>query len=254
MLFCLAWGFIGSFISLALSRFLAKKLMGVIILNGKKKSKILEKVNKDEQLARSAKIPMPEVGIYCSDEVNAFATGPSKNRSLVAFSTELLKKFEKDEVIAVAAHEIAHIENGDMITMTLLQGVINAFVMFFARVIAYAASSYAKNERGATVIWYIVLIACHLIFGMLGAIITCWFSRKREYRADADAAKLYGAQSMIKALERLASLADLETKIETPKAMSAFCISSKKKAGFFSKIYSTHPDFEKRIEALKLYS
>jgi heat shock protein HtpX len=195
-----------------------------------------------EQLARKAGLPvMPQVGIYESPEVNAFATGPSKRRSLVAFSTGLLNSMSKNEIEGVAAHEIAHIANGDMVTMTLLQGVVNAFVMFFARIIAWGISQNVREEN-RYMTQYMVTFLLEMALGLLGMIVVCSFSRYREFRADRGGAQYAGKQDMIAALQRLAS--NTRRYDEAP-AMAAFKIS-----GGVGQLFSTHPPLEKRIAAL----
>jgi heat shock protein HtpX len=196
-----------------------------------------------EDLARKAGLPvMPEVGVYDSPEVNAFATGPSKRRSLVAFSTGLLRSMNRNEIEGVAGHEIAHIANGDMVTMTLLQGVINAFVMFFARVIAWAIAQNSRDENRQTSSYFITFLL-EMVLGVLGMIVVCAFSRYREFRADRGGAQYAGKHDMIAALERLASN---QRRYDDAPALAAFKIS-----GGPGALFSTHPPLEKRIEALR---
>ena len=248
--FCLVWGMGGSLFSLAISRMSAKWMMGVKVVN-KNNQEAAWVVLMVEQLARKAGLSvMPEVGIYESPEVNAFATGPSKNRSLVAFSSGLLRSMNRNEVEGVAAHEIAHIANGDMVTMTLLQGVINAFVMFFARVIGWAvAQATSKNdersESSSYGIQMIVTLVLDILLGILGSMVVAWFSRYREFRADHGGAKYAGKQDMIAALERLAGNT---REYDKQPALAAFKISS---GTSFLHLFATHPPLEKRIEALR---
>jgi heat shock protein HtpX len=233
---------VGSLISLAISRMSAKMMMGI---------QLVDRSSPDaawlfamvEELSRKAGLPVvPEVGVYQSPEVNAFATGPSKRRSLVAFSTGLLNTMNRNEVEGVAAHEIAHIANGDMVTMTLLQGVINAFVMFFARVIAWAIAQNSRDENRQTSS-YMVTFLLEMVLGILGMLVVAAFSRYREFRADSGGARYAGKQDMIAALERLQS----HTKIYDKQAtLAAFKISGGPGAWF-----STHPPLAKRIEALR---
>lgn len=240
--FCLIWGMTGSLISLALSRVMAKWTMGVQVIP-RTSSQYAGLVMMVEQLARKAGLTtMPEVGIYESPEVNAFATGPSKNRSLVAFSTGLLNSMNQNEIEGVAAHEIAHIANGDMVTMTLLQGVVNAFVMFFARIIAWAVSQNVREEN-RHMTQYMVTFLLEMVLGILGMIVVCSFSRHREFRADRGGAQYAGKNDMIAALQRLA--ANTRRYDQAP-AMAAFKIS-----GGVGQLFSTHPPLEKRIAALQ---
>jgi heat shock protein HtpX len=241
-IFCLVWGMTGSLISLAISRMMAKWTMGVQVIP-RTSSEYAWVVMMVEQLARKAGLPvMPQVGIYESPEVNAFATGPSKRRSLVAFSTGLLNSMSKNEIEGVAAHEIAHIANGDMVTMTLLQGVVNAFVMFFARIIAWGISQNVREEN-RYMTQYMVTFLLEMALGLLGMIVVCSFSRYREFRADRGGAQYAGKQDMIAALQRLAS--NTRRYDEAP-AMAAFKIS-----GGVGQLFSTHPPLEKRIAALQ---
>ena len=241
-IFCLVWGMTGSLISLAISRMMAKWTMGVKVIP-RTSSEYAWVVMMVEQLARKAGLPaMPEVGIYDSPEVNAFATGPSKRRSLVAFSTGLLNSMNKDEIEGVAAHEIAHIANGDMVTMTLLQGIVNAFVMFFARIIAWGISQNVREEN-RHMTQFMVTFLLEMVLGLLGMIVVCGFSRYREFRADRGGAQYAGKHDMIAALQRLA--ANTRRYDEAP-AMAAFKIS-----GGVGQLFSTHPPLEKRIAALQ---
>jgi heat shock protein HtpX len=240
--FCLVWGMGGSLISLAMSRMSAKWMMGVQVVP-RTSSEYAWVVMMVEQLARKAGLPaMPEVGIYDSPEVNAFATGPSKRRSLVAFSTGLLRSMNKNEIEGVAAHEIAHIANGDMVTMTLLQGVVNAFVMFFARIIGYAVSQNVREENRHTVQWIVTFIL-DMALGFLGMIVVFAFSRHREFRADRGGAQYAGKQDMIAALQRLGSNS---RQYDNQPAIAALKIS-----GGVGRLFATHPPLEERIAALQ---
>lgn len=240
--FCLVWGMTGSLISLALSRVMAKWTMGVKVIP-RTSSEYAALVMMVEQLARKAGLrTMPEVGIYESPEVNAFATGPTRNRALVAFSTGLLNSMNQNEIEGVAAHEIAHIANGDMVTMTLLQGVVNAFVMFFARIIAWGISQNVREEN-RYMTQYLVTFLLEMVLGVLGMLIVFKFSRYREFRADRGGAQYAGKQDMIAALQRLQS--NTRRYDEAP-AMAAFKISGK-----VGQIFSTHPPLEQRIAALQ---
>lgn len=252
MIFCLIWGMVGALISLSLSRIVAKKMMKIKIISSnsshteeKKLYKMVEKLSKDAGLDN-----IPEVGIFSSPEVNAFATGPTKKRSLVAVSTGLLHKLESNEVEAVIAHEISHITNGDMVTMTLLQGVINAFVMFLARVLAYAVSTMGKNRNRSPsfISYYLFTILFEIFFMILGTIVIAAYSRYREYRADAGGARLAGKTNMIDALKALKSLKSIQDPKLKSSNYQAFKISNPNK---FLHLFSTHPPLEKRIERLQ---
>src|SRR5207244_11803118 len=184
-IFCFIWGMGGAFISLQMSRWIAKRATGVQLVDGRTGQQEPDWLYSTvARLTQAANLPMPEVGIYDSPEVNAFATGPSKNRSLVAVSTGLLRTMRDDEVEGVLGHEITHISNGDMVTMTLLQGVINAFVMFFARLIAYLIANRGNSrDRGYSGGSYLIVIVLQIVLGILGTLITAWFSRQRAFRA-----------------------------------------------------------------------
>ncbi len=240
--FCFLWGMGGSLISLAISRWSAKTMMGVKTID-RNSSELAWLYSMVEQLSHKAGLPkVPEVGVWNSDEVNAFATGPSKRRSLVAFSSGLLNSMNRNEIEGVAAHEIAHIANGDMVTMTLLQGVINAFVMFFARVIAWGVAQNAKEEN-RRMYTMLITIVLEIALGILGMIVICAFSRYREYRAYRGGARYAGKNDMLAALERLKN----NTKrYEHQPALAAFKISSGPRSWF-----STHPPLEARIKALQ---
>ena len=243
--FCFVWGMGGAFISLQMSRWMAKRAMGMKLVDGQTGQPEFDKVYATiAGLTQQAGLPMPEVGVYDSPEVNAFATGPSKSRALVAVSTGLLKTMRDDEIAGVLGHEITHISNGDMVTMTLLQGVINAFVMFFARVIAYALSNRGDSRnRGGS---FMVVIVLQIVLGTLGSLITAWFSRQREFRADRGGAVLAGRDRMIGALRRLAANRELvDTQHQT--------LATLKIAGMpgWMALLSTHPPLEARIAALE---
>jgi heat shock protein HtpX len=248
LIYCTIWGFAGSFISLALSRWMAKRMMGVRVIDAVSavgdERQLLEKV---QRLAQHAQLPMPEVGIYESPEINAFATGPSKKRSLVAVSRGLLQRMSDSEVEGVLAHEIAHIANGDMVTLTLVQGVVNSFVLFFARIVGFFAGQ-AVEENKRAMVEMLVSIVAQIVFGILGSMVVAWFSRAREFRADAGGARLAGREKMIAALDRLRNSTGL-IDAETPAAVSAFKISSQPSK--FLALFSTHPPLEERIRVLR---
>lgn len=195
-IFSLVWGMGGAFISLQMSRWIAKRATGVQLVDGRTGQQEIDWLyGTVERLTRQANLPMPEVGVYESGEVNAFATGPSKNRSLVAVSTGLLRTMQHNEIEGVLAHEVAHIANGDMVTMTLLQGVVNAFVIFFARVIASAMrGDDSRGGRGGN---FFVVLLLEMVLGLLGSMVTAWFSRQREFRADRGGAQLAGRGNMV---------------------------------------------------------
>lgn len=249
MIFCVIWGFGGAFISLALSRVMAKWMMGVKLIDRDTQDpELRDLVFKVHGFARKAGLrEMPEVGYYEADDLNAFATGPTRNRSLVAVSTGLLRNMNESELDGVLAHEVAHIANGDMVTMTLIQGVVNAFVMFLARVIGFFASQFVAEEK-RSIVQFLVVIALEIALGILGMIVVSFFSRTREYRADAGGAGLSSTDSMIAALERL------KVNIGLPQADDQPAIASLKisgKAGGLMKLFSTHPDLDDRIQSLR---
>jgi heat shock protein HtpX len=245
--FCLIWGFAGAVISLLISRFMAKRAMGVQLVDGRTGHEELDWLYRTvERLARQAQLPMPEVGYYDSPEVNAFATGPSKSRSLVAVSSGLLRSMRREEVEGVLAHELSHIQNGDMVTMTLIQGVVNSFVLFASRVIANIARG-AVDERNAYLVQFVVTIVLDIALGILGSMVVAWFSRAREFRADAGAAALAGRGNMIAALRRLQRTHEL-VDAGTPS------LATMKIAGGdhrWMMLFSTHPPLEDRIAALE---
>ncbi|MBM9546885.1 protease HtpX [Leptospira sp. 201903074] len=248
IVFCLMWGMAGSFISLLLSKMMAKWTMGVKIIDPKQASAPeMDVYRRVQSLAQRAHLPMPEVGIYESPEVNAFATGPSKSSALVAVSTGLLNRMNAQELEGVLAHELSHVANGDMVTLTLIQGVVNSFAMFFSRIIAYIASNAVKEEM-AHIVRIVVTILLDIVFSILGSMAVAYFSRKREFRADAGGAKLAGRESMISALESLRQMVEMP---EDPRgeALASLKISSNK--GGFLSLFATHPALEERILALK---
>lgn len=250
ILFCLVWGFGGAFISLALSRVMAKWMMGVQVIDPETRDQNLSQlVKRVHELSRAASLPkMPEVGIYEGEELNAFATGPTKSRALVAVSSGLLRRMNRQEVDGVLAHEVAHIANGDMVTMTLVQGVVNAFVMFFARVIGFFASQFVDEEKRGMVQFGVVL-GTELLLGVMGMLVVAKFSRAREFRADAGGAKLAGTGNMIAALAALKRNYGEQAVADEP-AIATLKISGK--SGGFLRLFSTHPDLDDRIARLSL--
>jgi len=244
--YALIMGFGGSFISLFMSKWIAKMSSGVRLIEQPQNQDEQWIVDTVKKFADKAGINMPEVGIFEGDP-NAFATGPSKNNSLVAVSTGLLQSMTHEEIEAVIAHEVAHIANGDMVTLTLIQGVMNTFVVFLSRVVGYAVDSFLrKNDEentGPGMGYWITTIVLDIVLGFAAAIVVAWFSRQREFRADAGAAELMGRkQPMMNALARLGGLhtADL------PKSVAAMGI-----AGGMGQLFSTHPPIEERIAALQ---
>jgi heat shock protein HtpX len=246
MVLCLIWGMGGAFLSLLLSRVIAKWSMGVQLVDGRKGHGELDWLHQTvSRLTQQAQLPMPQVGYYESPEVNAFATGPSRSKSLVAVSSGLLRTMRPEEIEGVLAHEIAHIQNGDMVTMTLIQGVVNAFVMFLARVIGFIVRQTA-DERYAHFLSFIVIIVLQITLGILGMMVVCWFSRAREFRADAGGATLAGRGNMIAALQRLRQTKELVDNHEP--ALATLKISGGRN---MMMLLSTHPLLEERIKALQ---
>jgi heat shock protein HtpX len=248
-IYALIWGMGGAFMSLQMSRFIAKQATGIQLIAGHTGSADADWLyDTVARLTQQAGLPMPEVGIYPSDEVNAFATGPSKSRSLVAVSAGLLRSMRRDEVEGVLAHEVSHIANGDMVTMTLLQGVINAFVIFFARVIAYVIASRGDSrDRGNSyMLQYMITIVLQIVLSILGSIVTAWFSRQREFRADRGGASLAGRERMIGALRRLA--ANQELLDPSHQALATLKINGQRN---WMTLFATHPPLEARIAALE---
>ncbi len=240
-------GFTGSFMSLLMSRWMAKKMMGVQVLNPDGSLSPAERnlVERVHRLARAAgMVKMPEVGIYRSPEVNAFATGPSKKRSLVAVSTGLLQEMDDDAVEGVLAHEVAHITNGDMVTMTLLQGVVNTFVVFLSRVAAWAVSRFVKEDL-APIVHFIAVLVFQIVFSILGSLVVFAFSRYREFHADKGGADLAGKDKMVHALRSLQTYSG-RVRNEDSEAIATLKINGKKGLALFS----THPDLDDRIERL----
>ncbi len=246
LIFSAVIGFGGAIISLLISKPMAKRSTGTHIIDPQAPGSAREAwlVDTVRQLATRAGIGMPEVGIY-EGAPNAFATGAFRNNALVAVSTGLLESMTEEEVAAVLAHEVAHVANGDMVTLTLIQGVVNTFVIFLARVVGYAIDRMIfKNDRGVGIGYYLTVLVCEIIFGVLATIIVAGFSRRREYRADAGSAQLLGGREpMIRALMRLGGLQSGEL----PKSMQALGISGK---GAISAMFASHPPIEARIRAL----
>lgn len=247
LVFSLIVGFSGSIISLLMSKFMAKRSTGAHVIDpqapgGPREAWLVDTVH---QLADRAGIGRPEVAIY-EGEPNAFATGAFRNDALVAVSTGLLDSMTEEEITAVLGHEIAHIANGDMVTLTLIQGVVNTFVVFFARIVGYFVDRVVlKNDRETGIGYFVTVIACEIAFGVLASIIVAWFSRRREYRADAGSASLLSSREpMIRALARLGGL----TPGELPKSFEASGING---GAAVSALFSTHPPIAARIQALQ---
>ena len=246
LIMALLFGFTGSLISLFLSKTMAlRSVDGEVITQPRNQTEhwLMDTVARQAQLAE---IPMPEVAIYHSPDVNAFATGATKSNSLVAVSTGLLNNMTEAEAEAVLAHEISHIANGDMVTMALLQGVLNTFVIFLSRIIATAVASSRNNngeETRSSSLYFLVSMVLEMIFGVLASIIAMWFSRYREFRADAGSASLVGKEKMIMALQRLQQLHEPQN---LEGSLNAFMINGKR-----SELFMSHPPLEKRIEALR---
>lgn len=251
-IFCGLFGMGGAFISLAISRWMAKRVYGIQLIDSSTRDPGAREIHAMvARLARSAGLPeTPEVGIYQSPDPNAFATGPSKKKSLVAFSTGLLQSMGREEVEAVAAHEVSHIANGDMVTMTLLTGIANTLVMVVARIVAHAIDSFLRSDDGegglGFIGYYLTVFALDTFFMLLASIPLAWFSRQREFRADAGAARLTSPGSMIGALEALGRA------VEVPTQKDSFAmakISSERRVS----LWSTHPSLEARVKALQTF-
>ncbi|ANI31882.1 heat shock protein HtpX [Yersinia entomophaga] len=252
MIMALLFGFGGSFVSLLLSKWMALRSVGGEVIEQPRNETerwLLDTVRRQSQ---QVGIAMPQVAIYQAPDINAFATGARRDASLVAVSTGLLQNMSRDEAEAVIAHEISHVANGDMVTMTLVQGVVNTFVIFISRLIAQVVAGFVSGDRenegsssGNPMVYFAVSMVLELVFGILASIITMWFSRHREFHADAGSAKLVGREKMIAALQRLKT--SYEPQEES--SMMAFCINGKSKT--FSELLMSHPPLDKRIEALR---
>ncbi len=248
LLFCAVFGMGGSFISLAMSKWVAKRATGAQVITdprGAGEQWLLETVRLQ---AQAAGIGMPEVAIFDSPQPNAFATGARRDSALVAVSTGLLRGMDRGEIEAVLAHEVSHIANGDMVTLTLIQGVVNTFVLFLSRVIGHVVDRVVfRTERGHGPAFWITTIVAQIVLAILASIIVMWFSRQREFRADSGGARLAGREKMIGALERLKAGADAAA---LPDQLQAFGISGGTKSGF-ARLFMSHPPLDERIEALR---
>nr|WP_086940163.1 protease HtpX [Thaumasiovibrio occultus] len=243
------FGFGGSIVSLLMSKWMALRSVGGEVIEQPRNETEQWLMATIERQAQQSGIGMPTVAVYNSPDINAFATGAKRNDSLVAVSTGLLNSMTRDEAEAVLAHEVSHIANGDMITMTLMQGVVNTFVIFISRLIANVASGFLSNDEegeggGSFMLYFLISSVMEILFGFLASILTMWFSRHREFRADAGSAKLVGKEKMIAALERLKQ--SYEPQLEG--SMMAFGINGKKS---LSELFMTHPPLDKRIAALR---
>ncbi len=247
------FGFAGSLISLFLSKTIVKKSMGVEVITNPSSQAEKWLVNTVAGLAAKKGVKMPEVGIYQANEMNAFATGWNRNDALVAVSTGLLDKMEQDEIEAVLGHELSHVANGDMVTQTLLQGVVNTFVYFISFVLSSIIANALANRDsenssssglGSTIVYHAVASLLQVVFGILGTMVVMWFSRWREYHADRGSAQVLGKDAMINALEALKR----QVVEEKPENVKALCIAG---APSFAELFMTHPPLEKRIAALK---
>jgi heat shock protein HtpX len=247
LVFAAVMGFGGALLSLAMSKWSAKQAMGVQVIDAPANSTEFWLVETVRKQAEKAGIGMPEVGIYDAPEVNAFATGMDRNHALVAVSSGLLQQMTRQEAEAVLGHEISHVANGDMVTLALIQGVVNTFVMFFSRVIGHLVDRVVfKTERGQGPAFFVTMIIAELVLGLLASLIVMWFSRQREFRADRGGAQLAGRQNMIAALQRLAALHPAPL----PDKMAAFGIAGGIGSGL-KRLFMTHPPIEERIAALQ---
>lgn len=251
LIFCAIFGFMGSFVSLIISKPMAKMSTRTQVIAQPRSEEERWLVSTVQELSRKAGIGMPEVGIFPAQQSNAFATGWNRNSALVAVSAGLMQRFSRDEVRAVLAHEIGHVANGDMVTLSLIQGVVNTFVMFFARIIGTVVDRVVfKTERGHGMGYFLVVLVAQIVLGILASTIVMFFSRWREYRADAAGAQLAGRNAMIGALQKLQDETRAHVPNQMPDTLQAFAISGgwKEKA---NKLFMTHPPLEDRIEALR---
>ncbi len=248
LVFAAVFGFGGAFISLGISKWMAKRTTGMHLIEQPRNADEAWLYATVRRQAEAAGIKMPEVGIYDAPEINAFATGPSRNNSLVAVSTGLLRAMNRDEAEAVLAHEVSHVANGDMVTMALIQGVLNTFVIFLARVVGRIIDSWLSgNREGGGIAYYAIVFVLDMVFGALASIIAMWFSRWREFRADAGGANLAGREKMIAALQKLAATYGQST---LPSQVRAFGISGSVGGGL-KRLFMSHPPLAERIQALR---
>ncbi|MBH0065352.1 protease HtpX [Psychrobacter sp. SZ93C1] len=252
---CGIYGMVGSMVSLFISKWMAKRSTGTVVIESPRNATEQWLVDTVAKQAKAVKIGMPEVGIFNNSQPNAFATGWNKNKALVAVSSGLLQNMNQDEVEAVLAHEIGHVANGDMITLALIQGVVNAFVMFFARIIgSFVDRTVFKNTSGRPGVGYFITsIVMDILLGFLASAIVMWFSRLREFRADQMGAKLASREKMISALDALRPSAQRPDQM--PESMKAFAISSGQTQGFsIANLFRSHPTLDDRIAALREYN
>lgn len=251
LIMCFVFGMVGSVVSLLLSKWMAKRSMGVQLIETPRSNEEKWLFETVTELSQKAGIKMPEIGIFPSYQSNAFATGWNKNAALVAVSSGLLQRMNRDEVRAVLGHEIGHVANGDMVTLALIQGVVNAFVMFFSRIIGnFVDRVVFKNEEGPGIAYFVTSIVADIVLGILASTIVMYFSRYREFRADEAGARLAGRQSMINALRALQR--EHEVPDQMPAEMTAMAITSGKREGFsIASLFMSHPPLEKRIAALQ---
>ena len=249
LVFAAVFGMGGSFVSLALSKWIAKRSTGAVVIEQPRNESEAWLLNTVRRQAEAAGIKMPEVAVYDAPELNAFATGMSRNSSLVAVSTGLLRGMQRDEVEAVLGHEVSHVANGDMVTMALLQGVMNTFVIFFARIVGRIVDAWISGNRegGVSFAYYIIVFALDIIFGIFASMIVNAFSRWREFRADAGGAKLAGRGKMVAALQRLGQTYGVST---LPNEARAFGISGSVGSGL-KRLFMTHPPLQERIARLQ---
>jgi heat shock protein HtpX len=244
--FCAVFGFGGAFISLLISKWIAKRTTGAHVITQPRDATEAWLYETVQRQARQAGIGMPEVAVYDSPDMNAFATGARRDAALVAVSTGLLQRMNRTEVEAVLAHEVTHVANGDMVTLTLIQGVVNTFVLFLSRVIGYVVDKAVfRSERDHGPGFFITSMVAQILLGILASVIVAWFSRQREFRADAGGANLAGRDGMIAALERLKTAHEPSS---LPDSMKAFGISG---SGGLSRLFMSHPPLDERIAALR---
>ena len=249
LLFCALFGFGGAFVSLALSKWRAKRATGAQVIEAPRSASERWLLDTVARQSAAAGIAMPEVAVFPSPQPNAFATGASRNKALVAVSVGLLDSMRDNEIEAVLGHEIGHVANGDMLTLTLIQGILNTFVLFLARVIGFAVDRVVlRNEGGIGIGYFVTTIVAQIVLGILAGIIVMWFSRRREFRADAEGARLAGRNNMIAALERLKASSGMPDTL--PESMAAFGISSGVRRGLRA-LFASHPPLDARIAALR---
>ena len=245
--FAAVFGFGGAFISLAISKWMAKRAMGVRVIDQPSNATEQWLVATVARHAQAAGVGMPEVGIFESPDPNAFATGASRNKALVAVSTGLFDRMNREEIDAVLGHEISHVANGDMVTLTLIQGVLNTFVIFLSRIIGNLVDrTFFRSENGRGPAYFISVLVSQLLLGILAGIIVAWFSRQREFRADSGGARLSGRGNMISALERLKSAHE-----PLPQQFAAFGITTGQGVGGLQRLFMSHPPLDVRIAALR---